>query len=216
MLRTETVEPGALSVLKRLMRLPALQGFFLVGGTALSLRYGHRKSVDLDLFTAEAFDRDQVVAAMASEFGSAFVLTPSKAAWAIFGFIDSVKVDIVKYPHPRIADPVIDEEVRMYADADIAAMKVQAILGRGKKKDFWDLHELLQRHPVQWVIDRHKEKYPNQMLAISIPNALTWFNDAEESEDPVSLNGLSWPDVKRSISRIVNGFLLMGLICVEL
>ena len=208
MLRVETVEPRALSVLKRLMRLPALQDFCLVGGTALSLRYGHRRSVDLDLFTTTSFDRDALIDALSAEFGPAFVLTPSKAAWAIFGFIEEVKVDIVKFPHPRIADIITEEGIRMYGDADLAAMKVQAILGRGKKKDFWDLHELLQHHPVQWVIDRHKEKHPNQLLAISIPSALTWFHDAEEGEDPVSLNGLSWPDVKRSIARIVNSFLL--------
>ncbi len=189
------------------MRMPVMQDFCLVGGTALSLRYGHRRSVNLDLFTADDFDREAVVAAITAEFGQSFVLTPSRAAWAIFGFIDDVKVDIVKYPHARIADVVTEEGIRMYADADIVAMKVQAILGRGKKKDFWDLHELLQHHPLQWVIDRHKEKYPNQQLAISIPGALTWFTDADDSEDPVSLTGLSWDEAKRSIARIVNKFL---------
>lgn len=207
MLRVETVEPGAFSVLNRLMRLPALQDFCLVGGTALSLRYGHRKSVDLDLFTTSAFDRDAMIDALSAEFGEVFVLTPSKAAWAIFGFIDEVKVDIVKFPHPRIADIITEDGIRMYGDADLAAMKVQAILGRGKKKDFWDLHELLQHHPLQWVIDRHKEKHPNQQLAISIPSALVWFTDADESEDPVCMNGLSWAEVKQSIVRVVNGFL---------
>lgn len=214
MLRVETVEPGVLSVLKRLMRLPVLQDFSLVGGTALSLRYGHRKSVDLDLFTTSAFDREQVIADVTAEFGSMFVLTPSKATWAIFGFIDQVKVDIVKYPHPCITDIVTDDGVRMYADADLAAMKVQAILGRGKKKDFCDLNELLQHYSVQWVIDRHQEKYPNQLLAISIPNALIWFADADEGDDPISLNGLTWADVKRSLVRIVNGFLLMGIFAI--
>ena len=207
MLHLETVEPGALSVLKRLMSLPELQDFCLVGGTALSLRHGHRRSVDLDLFSTSAFDREQVVAAITSEFGPSFVHTPSKATPAIFGFIDAVKVDIVNYPHPRIADLITNEDVRMYSDADIAAMKVQAILGRGKKKDFWDLDELLQHHSLQWMMDRHKEKYPNQMLAISIPNALVWFNDAEESEDPVSLKGQTWEGIKRSIAAQVNGYL---------
>lgn len=208
MLRVETVEPGALSVLKRLMRMPVLQDFHLVGGTALSLRYGHRKSVDLDLFTTTTFDKEQVLASIAEEFGQELVLIPSKATWALFCFISDVKVDIVKFPHARIAEPVIEDGIRIYADEDIAAMKVQAILGRGKKKDFWDLNELLQHHSVQWVMDRHKEKYPNQMLAISIPQALAWFTDAEQSEDPVGLNGLSWEDVKRSIVRLVNSFLL--------
>lgn len=207
MLRVETVEPRALSVLKRLMSLTVLQDFCLVGGTALSLRYGHRRSVDLDLFASTAFDREAVVAAITAEFGHTFVLTPSKATWALFGFIDDVKVDFVKYAHPRIAEVVVDEDVRMYADEDIAAMKIQAILGRGKKKDLWDLDELLQHHSLQWMMDRHKEKYPNQMLAMSIPNALVWFNDSEESEDPVSLKGQTWEGIKRSISSKVNGFL---------
>lgn len=207
MLCTETVEPGALSVLKRLMRMPILQDFCLVGGTALSLRYGHRKSVDLDLFSTSPFDREVVIEALEKEFGSSFVQIPSKATWAIFGFIDDVKVDLVKFPHARIADIVVEDDIRMYSDADIAAMKVQAILGRGKKKDFWDIHELLKHHSLQWVMDRHREKHPSQLLAISVPNALTWFSDAEESEDPVSLNGLTWSEVKRSISRMVNSFL---------
>ena len=56
MLHTETVEPGTFSLLKKLMELPSLKPFSLVGGTALSLRYGHRSSVDLDLFFHEKFD----------------------------------------------------------------------------------------------------------------------------------------------------------------
>ncbi|MBX2971581.1 MAG: nucleotidyl transferase AbiEii/AbiGii toxin family protein [Flavobacteriales bacterium] len=189
------------------MQLPELSAFSLVGGTALSLRHGHRRSVDLDLFTTEPFDRDVVIAALSTEFGPGLVLTPSKAAWAIFGFIEEVKVDLVKLQHPRIADIVTEEGVRMYADADIAAMKVQAILGRGKKKDFWDMSELLQHHPLQWVMDRHREKYPNQQLAISIPNALLYFADADKSEDPVCLKGRTWPEVKEVVRDAVDRYL---------
>lgn len=207
MLRIETVEPGALSVLRRLMRIPELNAFSLVGGTALSLRYGHRRSVDLDLFTSEPFVREEVVDALSAEFGSHFVLTPSKAAWAIFAFIEDVKVDIVKVQDARMVDIVTEDGIRMYADADIAAMKVQAILGRGKKKDFWDLNELLQHHSFQWIMDRHKEKHPHQLLAISIPHAITWFTDAEDGVDPVCLRGWTWEEVKRSISKAVNDYL---------
>jgi hypothetical protein len=208
MLRTETVEPGALSLLKRLMLMPALEGFSLVGGTALSLRFGHRKSVDLDLFTSGAFDQQEVVDALTKEFGSSFVMTPSRAKWAIFGFINDVKVDLVNDPQERIAEVLVVDGIRMYADDDIAAMKVQAILNRGVKKDFWDLHELLQHHPLEWIMEKHKRKFPNQLLAVSIPKALIWFDDADNSEDPVALNGLTWADVKRSIRRTVNSFLL--------
>ena len=95
----------------------------------------------------------------------------------------------------------------MYNNADISAMKIQAILGRAQKKDFWDLYELLQHYPLQQLIDWHKQKYPGQMLAISIPHAVTYFADAGESETPVSHKGQTWEQIKKSISRTVSDYL---------
>jgi predicted nucleotidyltransferase component of viral defense system len=95
----------------------------------------------------------------------------------------------------------------MYSSADISAMKIQAILGRGKKKDFWDLYELLQHYPLRQLIDWHQQKYPSQMLAISIPHAITYFVDAEESETPVSFKNQTWEGVKKGIKRAVRDYL---------
>jgi hypothetical protein len=83
------------------------------------------------------------------------------------------------------------------SDADIAAMKIQAILGRGKKKDFWDLQELLHHFSLHQIMDWHKLKFPSQMLAISIPHAITYFVDAEESDTPVSFKKQTWEGVKK-------------------
>ena len=90
---------------------------------------------------------------------------------------------------------------------DIAAMKIQAILGRAKKKDFWDLYELLQHYSLQQIMDWHKKKYPSQMLAISIPHAITYFVDANESETPVSFKSQTWESVKKGIGRAVIDYL---------
>ena len=95
----------------------------------------------------------------------------------------------------------------MYSNADISAMKIQAILGRARKKDFWDLHELLQHYPLQQLIDWHKQKYPSQMLTITIPNAITYFAEAEESETPVSFKGQTWDQIKKEISKTVSDYL---------
>ena len=95
----------------------------------------------------------------------------------------------------------------MYSNADIAAMKIQAILGRAKKKDFWDLYELLQDYTLQQLIDWHKQKYPSQMLAISIPHAISYFADADESETPVSFKNQTWDQIKKGISRKVSDYL---------
>lgn len=207
MLHTQTVEPRTFSLLKELMDLPTIQAFSLVGGTALSLRYGHRSSVDLDLFFHEKFIQSQIIESLEHRFQQRFVYKQQHTQFGIFCFIDDIKVDIVHFPHLPIAEIYTEDEIRMYSSADIAAMKIQAILGRAQKKDFWDLNELLQHYPLQQLMDWHKQKYPSQMLAISIPHAITYFADADESDTPVSFKGQTWESVKNGIKRAVSEYL---------
>ncbi len=206
MLHTEAVEPGTLSLLKELMEFPSLQQFSL-GGTTLALRYGHCSSEDLDLFSSEKFNHQQIVSELETKYQNRFVYKQENTQFGIFCFINDIKVDIVHFPHNPIAQIEEEVKIRMYSSTDISAMKIQAILGRGKKKDFWDLYELLQHYSLQQMIDWHKQKYPNQMLAISIPHAITYFIDAEESETPISFKGQTWDAVKKSISRTVSDYL---------
>src|ERR1035437_309086 len=168
MLHTETVEPGTFSVLKQLMQLKELQAFSLVGGTALSLRYGHRKSIDLDLFCPEAFNSDQIVDTLKKEFGEGFRSESKNVRWGVFCYIRDVKVDLVYYPHPLIDYMEETDDIRLFSDKDIIGMKLNAILGRGRKKDFWDLYELLKYYPLKDMIVFHEKKYPAQNLLISI------------------------------------------------
>lgn len=207
MLHIETVEPRTFSVLERLMRLKALQPFSLVGGTALSLRYGHRRSIDLDLFNYEKFDQEPIVKALKNEFGKGYSTESKNARWGIFCYLDDVKVDIVYHPHLPIRDIEVIDNIRMYSNEDIIAMKLNAILGRGKKKDFWDLYELLGHYSLKDMIHFHETKFPDQNLLITIPQAITYFGDADESEDPISLKGQTWKTVKKTIQQQVNDFL---------
>ncbi|MBE0662650.1 MAG: nucleotidyl transferase AbiEii/AbiGii toxin family protein [Bacteroidales bacterium] len=189
------------------MEIPSLQPFSLVGGTALTLRYGHRSSVDLELFSHQKFDHSLIEHELLKTFGSSFTFESGHTQTGIFCFIEETKVDIVHYPHLPISNIELFTGIRMYNDADIAAMKIQAILGRARKKYFWDIHELLQHHTLQQIIDWHKQKNPNQMLAISIPNALSYFVEAEDSESPVSFRGQTWDQVKKDISKAVRDYL---------
>jgi len=207
MLHTEAVESGTFSLLKKLMEVSSLRQFSLVGGTTLALQYGHRSSEDLDLFSNEKFNHQQIISELESIFEHRFIYKQENTQFGIFCFIDNVKVDIVHFPHLPIADIQEADNIRMYSSADISAMKIQAILGRAKKKDFWDLFELLQHYSLQQLIDWHKQKYPSQMLAISIPHAITYFVDAEESETPVSFKGQTWDGIKKGISKKVSDYL---------
>ena len=207
MLQIETVEPNTFSVLKQLMEMSELKDFSLVGGTALSLLYGHRKSIDLDFFSDKPFQNSRIVTALKNKFGDKFVMEQKPPRFGIFCFIKNVKVDFIRHPHPLIRPLHTIEILRFFSTQDIIAMKVQAILGRGKKKDFWDIAELLHHFSVADFIQFHKEKYSTQNLLITVPQALTYFADAEESEDPISLKKQDWKGIQKFITKKVSDYL---------
>jgi len=190
------------------MAMPELNGASLVGGTALALRYGHRVSVDLDLFIEGTFHREEIISALARDFEHEFVLNNDQAAkWAIFSAIEGIKIDIVKTLHPRITDIEHVDGIRIYIDDDIVAMKIEAILHRAQKKDFYDLHVLLKKYGVQWAMDRHRRKYPGNSMVIGLARAMTYFVDAEMSPEPLALHGMNWNTVKEEIAELVNDHL---------
>ncbi|HQN57016.1 MAG TPA: nucleotidyl transferase AbiEii/AbiGii toxin family protein, partial [Saprospiraceae bacterium] len=100
MLQTQTVEPGTLDLLKKCMELDALQPFTLVGGTALSLQYGHRMSIDLDFFGNVNFLDDKLISEQFASIGNAELVNQSSVMLGFF--INEIKVDIVKYKYDFI------------------------------------------------------------------------------------------------------------------
>ena len=206
MLQLTTVEPSTFAILKDLMKIPEMEGFHLVGGTALSLMYGHRISEDLDLFSTTQFDNIEISDVLVQRFGDSLSIRTS-SRFGIFCYINDAKVDIVRYPHPLIRPTLAVEGIRMVSMEDIVAMKVQAVLGRAKKKDFWDIAELLKHFTVDDFIKFHKEKFATQNLFITVPQAISYFADADDSEDPVSLKNQTWGSVKAEIQKKIADFL---------
>lgn len=207
MLQYSTIEPHTLDVLKGLMQVPALNDFYLVGGTALALYFGHRQSIDIDLFSTTEFNNESLIAPLEEKFAG-FTYRNTHNPIGLFGSIDGIKVDLVKHHHhPLIENTVNEDGIRILSIPDIMAMKIAAIMKRGVKKDFWDIAELLQHYPVDDFIRFYTKKYPSQQLLVSVPFALTYFIDADESEDPISLKGQTWKTVKKTIQQHVNDFL---------
>jgi predicted nucleotidyltransferase component of viral defense system len=207
MLQTQTVEPGTLSLLNELMSIPEIDNFLLVGGTALSLYYGHRMSMDLDLFSPLKFDNEDIIRVLEKKYKS-FEYGNRSNPVGVFGFIDNIKVDFVQQcHHPLIGSPVFTEGIRLFNKEDIVAMKVNAVMKRGVKKDFWDIAELLHEFSMEDFIRLYEKKYPSQQLIITVPQAISYFDDAEESEEPVSLKGQTWKGIKRIIQQKVSEYL---------
>ena len=209
MLHTETVAEPTLDLLNRLLAVPELANFALVGGTNLSLRLGHRISVDLNLFTPQPFDLAAVQGAIRSQFPSALELAARKQT--LLFVIEQVKMDILLHEYPYLQPVDVVEGIRLVSLPDVIAMKLGAVAGRGAKKDFWDIDRLFQQYALADMIQFYARKYPQSDLG-QVVRSLVYFDDAEEQENPNDLQGTTWLQVKGRITIAVQQYVqgLMG------
>lgn len=204
MLFTETVESNTLGVLKELMRLPVLENFALVGGTNLSLKLGHRLSVDLDIFSNEDFESDSIIPAIKAKFDNFEVLRKTKRSFA--GVIGDLKIDIVLHQYPYLQEIEETDDVRFVSMPDVVAMKLNAISKRGAKKDFYDLANLLDLYSIEEMLSFFKTKYSNDEIGFVV-HSMYYFEDAEMQENPISLKGETWEEVKKKVKKSVDDFI---------
>ena len=156
MLQLSTIDPATLELLKKLMCFDAFKNLRLVGGTALALQIGHRKSIDLDFFGDIDF-QNVYSAKTFADFNKVIILKASKNI-NIFT-IDDVKVDFVGYTYPWLQSELLIDGIRLAGFEDIAAMKLAAITGRGSRKDFIDIYFLLQQFKLKEMIGFYNKKY---------------------------------------------------------
>ena len=159
MLRVETVEKGTLDIIQHLLADEHFRNFNLVGGTALALSLGHRKSIDIDLFSAHTFDAQALAKHLLAQYKAEIIRQETNA---VFCFIDSVKTDLICHQYPIIDAVMTIDGIRMVSLREIGAMKLNAIYGNGSRlKDFVDLYYLLEKHSLQELIDHSRLKYPD-------------------------------------------------------
>lgn len=85
---------------------------------------------------------------------------------------------------------------------DIAVQKIQAIQGRGSKEDFYDLFFLLQHYTLEEMLCFYVQKYP-QFSMFRVRMSLTYFEDAENQDDPKLFEKVDWETVKATIAEAV-------------
>ncbi|PIQ46966.1 MAG: hypothetical protein COW03_17610 [Cytophagales bacterium CG12_big_fil_rev_8_21_14_0_65_40_12] len=204
MLYRETVEFSTLELLRRLLSLATFKDFALAGGTALALQYGHRISVDLDLFVSSPFNTEEALESIRESKSSFQVLGQGRNTLNLE--IEGIKVDLLSHQYPHLSDRVEVEGIRFLSIADIAAMKLSAMAQRGSKKDFFDVDELLKHFSLRELISFYSKKYNEQNLFYLL-KSLTYFQDAEAEPDPKVLNGVSWGNVKSNLIKAANAFI---------
>lgn len=180
MLQTQTVVPELMELLKKLMKVDCFSDFYLVGGTSLSLQMGHRNSIDIDLFGNQEIDSELFVRLL-NNFGETEVSKSSKNI--LITDVAGIKVDFVNYQYKLLEKPFEIEGIRMVSKKDIAAMKLNAIAGRGSKKDFIDLYYLLNDFTLKQMLEFYKEKYFDGS-EFMVLKSLSYFEEANEQPQP--------------------------------
>ena len=126
-------------VLGKIRALVKKENFYLAGGTALSLWYGHRESVDLDFFRYKSFDPEKLRSKI-----SLFKVTKI-AENTLYGDLNDVSVSFFSFPYKNLAEFGEYKGFKIASKLDIALMKLNAIAKRSTKKDFVDLYFLLKK-----------------------------------------------------------------------
>jgi hypothetical protein len=180
-----------LRALDRLTRALGVERFYLAGGSAVAFHLGHRRSIDLDLFSREpAVDLEAVRASLVAALPEAEILAATGATLKLR--VAGVLVDLVRYPYATLAPPGPGPGGFSVAGLrDLAAMKLAAIARRGIRRDFWDLHAIVT-HGVDLddALRAYREKFDRAEGDVyHVLRALTYFADADK--DPVLPEGLT-------------------------
>jgi predicted nucleotidyltransferase component of viral defense system len=164
-----------------------LKQFNLAGGTALALYLGHRKSIDLDLFSPESFQVADLEEYLIRHYNFTVDMSSRNT---LKGSIDGVKIDLITHHYPSINSPITTEEgIRLYSVEDIAAMKLSAIVDNGTRlKDFVDIACLSTVRSWSNMLRAYHAKFVNSNPVRPI-KAILYFEDINFKEPILFLNG---------------------------
>jgi hypothetical protein len=205
-----TVSELLWNALKQLMSIEEFSSFRLVGGTSLSLQLGHRESIDIDLFTD-------------ADYGSIDFAILEKKLMETFSYVDAssdglvgmgksyfignnekelVKLDLF-YTDPFVFPLILEQNIRFASMEEVAAMKLEVIANGGRKKDFWDIHELLETYTLDEMIAFYLKRYPYNYSKEEVISKITDFSNADDDFTPNCYREKVWELIKLDFEKLV-------------
>jgi len=193
----ETITPTMRGLMVWIGRQPFAKRFYLAGGTALALQVGHRRSVDFDFFS----ETDEVQARTRQELIRAFsdlqVEIVENADGNLLLLVQGMHTGFFSYSYPLL-DPVrMVENIGVASLLDLGLMKLDAVMGRGSRKDFFDLYVIAERMPLQELLQAGERKYPQvRDFALMALEGLLQFDNVDRDRQPELLSDLPWEKVR--------------------
>lgn len=162
--------------------------FGLVGGTAIALQIGHRRSVDFDLFSDKAFDNVNIKRKISKLRKIEKVSKDEEDQFTVF--IDGVQFTFFNYPYPLNFSKEFGDIVKMPDLLTLAAMKAFALGRRAKWKDYIDLYFLMKKyHGLGKIIKKAKQIFKAEFNEKIFRTQLAYFKDIDYSEEVIFMKG---------------------------
>lgn len=172
------------------------QNFGLVGGTAIALQIGHRRSIDFDLFGLKEFANEKIrkiITRNGHKIGKVYKDEEDQFTF----FINKVQFTFYYYPFEIDFTEQFEKIVKMPDLLTLAAMKAYALGRRAKWKDYVDLYFIINKyHAIEKILKRGKEIFKGEFNERIFREQLSYFNDINYEEEIEFMPGFAVSDEK--------------------
>jgi len=177
--------------------LPLLKSFSkdfgLVGGTAIALHIGHRRSIDFDLFSPKKFGNLSIKNKISKFKKIDETIVNKLGEYTIF--INGVKLTFFHYPYQIEFSENFGNTIKMPNLLTLAAMKTFALGMRAKWKDYVDLYFIIKYHFTIKDISRRANKiFGLEFNEKLFRTQLVYFKDIKYTEEIDYLRGFEVSD----------------------
>ena len=180
--------------------------FYLVGGTAIALHIGHRRSIDFDLFKQDKLVHSRIL----NKIDTFKPYTVTRRVEEQLNLIlKDVKFTFFEYPYPVEADCTFEDIIKLPDLLNLASMKAFALGRRSKWKDYVDLYFILRDHYSAGQIIKKSSTIYGQLFSEKLFRAqLSYFKDIDYSEEVEYL-------VKQPVNKEIKEFLIEKALDIE-
>lgn len=195
-------------LLKKISEGVSIDDYYMIGGTALSLQLGLRESYDFDFCVKSQFNNEILLSEL-KNIGNVEVLQNQKGTCDVL--LNGVQVSFFYYTNKVIKDFVRVEEMpklKIASVLDIAVMKIVAIGGRGAKKDFFDLYNIIEKCniTIDELVEGLIQKCGDNVNYVNIIMGLSYFEDAEDEILPDTFVNYDWQKIKEFFIKFQSDF----------
>lgn len=167
--------------------------FWLVGGTAIALYIGHRRSIDFDLFTDKEFNNLAIRRRLLKFNKIDGLIRDEEGQYTII--INKVRITFFHYPFKTKALKNFDEVIKLPDLLTLAAMKAHALGRRAKWKDYVDLYFVMKHyHGIGKITKKARQIFDSEFNEKMFRAQLAYFDDIDYTEKIIYMKGFEVAD----------------------